>query len=270
MRAAWHRLLDRAALGAGAVRRRARDAAVRARAARGLPLPRRGGDGWAMLPSAAGVIDPLLSTGFPLTLLGIGRLVDLLERTWTGSGVTPRSAGTRNRRRTSSTRPSGWWRRSTQHGRLRALQAAQACSTSRPPATARPCGGWAAELAPGFLLYAHPRLVPASRASPPSRLRSDRPRAREPARSRSTARSSPSTRPASSTIAARLVSGARRGPHRRARQAGRERAGDPHAAGTLRLRAAGVARDCRLRIADCRLRIPQISRMWRQGFSPAD
>ena len=29
------------------------------------------GDGWAMLPSAAGVIDPLLSTGFPLTLLGI-------------------------------------------------------------------------------------------------------------------------------------------------------------------------------------------------------
>ncbi len=28
------------------------------------------GDKWALLPSAAGVIDPLLSTGFPLTLLG--------------------------------------------------------------------------------------------------------------------------------------------------------------------------------------------------------
>jgi tetracycline 7-halogenase / FADH2 O2-dependent halogenase len=40
------------------------------------------GDRWAMLPSAAGVIDPLLSTGFPLTLLGITRLVDVLERTW--------------------------------------------------------------------------------------------------------------------------------------------------------------------------------------------
>ena len=26
---------------------------------------------WALLPSAAGVIDPLLSTGFPLTLLGL-------------------------------------------------------------------------------------------------------------------------------------------------------------------------------------------------------
>jgi tetracycline 7-halogenase / FADH2 O2-dependent halogenase len=32
------------------------------------------GDRWALLPSAAGFIDPLLSTGFPLTLLGIKRL----------------------------------------------------------------------------------------------------------------------------------------------------------------------------------------------------
>jgi tetracycline 7-halogenase / FADH2 O2-dependent halogenase len=42
------------------------------------------GPGWALLPSAAGVIDPLLSTGFPLTLLGIGRLLDILERTSRG------------------------------------------------------------------------------------------------------------------------------------------------------------------------------------------
>ncbi len=39
------------------------------------------GTNWALLPSAAGVIDPLLSTGFPLTLLGILRLVDVLDRT---------------------------------------------------------------------------------------------------------------------------------------------------------------------------------------------
>ena len=32
------------------------------------------GPRWAMLPSAAGFVDPLLSTGFPLTLLGIERL----------------------------------------------------------------------------------------------------------------------------------------------------------------------------------------------------
>ncbi len=34
---------------------------------------------WALLPSAAGIIDPLLSTGFPLTLLGILRLVEALD-----------------------------------------------------------------------------------------------------------------------------------------------------------------------------------------------
>jgi FADH2 O2-dependent halogenase len=37
------------------------------------------GERWALLPSAAGFIDPLLSTGFPLTLLGIERLARLLE-----------------------------------------------------------------------------------------------------------------------------------------------------------------------------------------------
>ena len=40
------------------------------------------GPRWALLPSAAGVIDPLLSTGFPLTLLGIHRLVERLDRHW--------------------------------------------------------------------------------------------------------------------------------------------------------------------------------------------
>ena len=84
--AAWHRLLDRLPSV------KAQFAGARAT----LPFmhaPRVAfrsrvlhGDGWAMLPSAAGVIDPLLSTGFPLTLLGIGRLVDLLERTWNGPG----------------------------------------------------------------------------------------------------------------------------------------------------------------------------------------
>jgi tetracycline 7-halogenase / FADH2 O2-dependent halogenase len=37
------------------------------------------GPGWVLLPSAAGVIDPLLSTGFPLTLLGVLRLTRLFE-----------------------------------------------------------------------------------------------------------------------------------------------------------------------------------------------
>jgi tetracycline 7-halogenase / FADH2 O2-dependent halogenase len=42
------------------------------------------GPRWALLPSAAGVIDPLLSTGFPLALLGVERLLDVLETTAEG------------------------------------------------------------------------------------------------------------------------------------------------------------------------------------------
>src|SRR5205814_10470492 len=34
---------------------------------------------WVLLPSAAGVVDPLLSTGFPLTLQGIARLAAIFE-----------------------------------------------------------------------------------------------------------------------------------------------------------------------------------------------
>ncbi len=37
---------------------------------------------WALLPSAAGFVDPLLSTGFPLTLLGVSRLAEMIERDW--------------------------------------------------------------------------------------------------------------------------------------------------------------------------------------------
>ncbi|HTW47367.1 MAG TPA: FAD-dependent oxidoreductase [Acidobacteriaceae bacterium] len=37
------------------------------------------GHNWALLPSAAGFIDPLLSTGFPLTLLGVERLAAMLQ-----------------------------------------------------------------------------------------------------------------------------------------------------------------------------------------------
>ncbi len=40
------------------------------------------GERWALLPSAAGFVDPLLSTGFPLTLLGIVRLAGALEHHW--------------------------------------------------------------------------------------------------------------------------------------------------------------------------------------------
>ncbi len=50
------------------------------------PMPFRSaaaaGPGWTMLPSAAAFVDPLLSTGFPLTLLGIERLAAALRDDW--------------------------------------------------------------------------------------------------------------------------------------------------------------------------------------------
>lgn len=45
------------------------------------------GHRWALLPSAAGFVDPLLSTGFPLTLLGIGRLARAIEECWEGKSM---------------------------------------------------------------------------------------------------------------------------------------------------------------------------------------
>jgi tetracycline 7-halogenase / FADH2 O2-dependent halogenase len=36
------------------------------------------GRNWALLPSAAGFVDPMLSTGFPLTLLGLSRIAAIL------------------------------------------------------------------------------------------------------------------------------------------------------------------------------------------------
>ncbi len=40
------------------------------------------GDSWVLLPSAAAFVDPLFSTGMPLTLLGIERLARALEQDW--------------------------------------------------------------------------------------------------------------------------------------------------------------------------------------------
>jgi FADH2 O2-dependent halogenase len=40
---------------------------------------------WALLPSAAGFVDPLLSTGFPLALLGVTRLAGIMEEHWDSS-----------------------------------------------------------------------------------------------------------------------------------------------------------------------------------------
>ncbi len=56
------------------------------------------GPGWTMLPSAAAFVDPILSTGFPLTLLGIERLSAAVEEDWGRRSLADRLA--RDGRRT--------------------------------------------------------------------------------------------------------------------------------------------------------------------------
>jgi len=85
---AWERLLNQIP----ALRKQFSEAAVR------LPftyLPRLGfrsgvitGERWALLPSAAGFVDPLLSSGFPLTLLGVSRMAEVFDRHWNQPSFT--------------------------------------------------------------------------------------------------------------------------------------------------------------------------------------
>jgi FADH2 O2-dependent halogenase len=40
------------------------------------------GKRWVLLPSAAGFVDPILSTGFAMTLLGVSRLSEMIDKHW--------------------------------------------------------------------------------------------------------------------------------------------------------------------------------------------
>jgi tetracycline 7-halogenase / FADH2 O2-dependent halogenase len=119
------------------------------------------GSTWALLPSAAGVIDPMLSTGFPLTLLGIQRLVDLLERTSTGN---QRDRALQEYERTTLDELDATERLVAAlyatmtdpplFKRLGLLYFAAASFSEAARRLGRP------ELAPGFLLSAHPTFGP--------------------------------------------------------------------------------------------------------------
>lgn len=92
--AAWLRVLERVPA--------ARTQFARAKAALPFVHTRRlpfladsvAGKRWAMLPSAAAFVDPLLSTGFPLTLLGVSRLAEIITNDWYG-GIQAYAAQTK-------------------------------------------------------------------------------------------------------------------------------------------------------------------------------
>ncbi|HAM72316.1 MAG TPA: FAD-dependent oxidoreductase [Verrucomicrobiales bacterium] len=79
---AWGRLLARLP----SVERQFREARPVAPFVHQSPMPflsaRGSGPGWAMLPSAQGFADPLLSTGFALNLLGLHRLTRAIREHW--------------------------------------------------------------------------------------------------------------------------------------------------------------------------------------------
>lgn len=119
--------------------------------------PKVHGRRWAMLSSAAGVIDPLLSTGFPLTLLGILRLLKILETTAEGS---ERDAALNEYGRITNAELDvteqlvaalyASMNDAATFKRLSLLYFAAASYSEAARRLGRP------ELAPGFLLHAHP------------------------------------------------------------------------------------------------------------------
>jgi FADH2 O2-dependent halogenase len=158
---AWHRLLDRLPS--------VRDQFRSARATRPfVHAPRVAyrcrevvGSSWALLPSAAGVIDPLLSTGFPLTLLGLSRLLDILETTRAGD---ERSAALADYARVTQAEldvteqlVAALYATMTDPDLFRRLSLLYFAAASYSEA-ARRLGR--PHLAPGFLLHAHPRFGP--------------------------------------------------------------------------------------------------------------
>jgi FADH2 O2-dependent halogenase len=123
------------------------------------------GSSWALLPSAAGVIDPLLSTGFPLTLLGIVRLLDLLERTPGGpeceTALRAYARITQEELDVTEMLVAALYANMADvptFKRLALLYFAAASYSEAARRLGRP------ELAPGFLLHAHPTFGPELRA----------------------------------------------------------------------------------------------------------
>src|SRR5215467_10586860 len=138
------------------------------------------GPGWALLPSAAGVIDPLLSTGFPLTLLGIQRLLAILENT--SSGAEREAALHEYERITLAELDATEQLVAALYAsmddaplfkRLTLLYFAAASFSEAARRLSRP------DLAPGFLLHAHPMFGPDLHACTMISLARPRGRARD-------------------------------------------------------------------------------------------
>jgi FADH2 O2-dependent halogenase len=121
------------------------------------------------------VIDPLLSTGFPLTLLGVTRLLDILEHTVHGNDrrqlLREYATATRNELDVTEQLVAALYANMDDpplFTRLALLYFAAASFSEAARRLVRP------HIAPGFLLHAHPSFGPGLRAS--AALAAERPR----------------------------------------------------------------------------------------------
>jgi len=134
------------------------------------------GPNWALLPSAAGVIDPLLSTGFPLTLLGIYRLLKILEAGPIDGALREYERVTLAELDATEMLVAALYNSMSDVAvfkRLTLLYFAAASFSEAARRLNRP------ELAPGFLLHAHPVFGPALHACCAIALASPQGRARD-------------------------------------------------------------------------------------------
>ncbi|MHB8519367.1 MAG: NAD(P)/FAD-dependent oxidoreductase [Limisphaerales bacterium] len=119
---------------------------------------------WALLPSAAGFVDPLLSTGFPLTLLGVARLAAIIGQDWgserMGSRLTDYARQTRAELETTAQLIGALYASMKDFEIFAALSLLYFAAASFSE-TARRLGR--PELAPGFLLCNQPDFAAAMR-----------------------------------------------------------------------------------------------------------
>ena len=116
------------------------------------------GPRWAQLPMAAGFVDPLFSTGFVLSLLGIDRLARALEAGWPEGALTQYETDTLADLDATARLIGGAYRVLGKPAAFEALTMLYFASASFSETALRLNKP---HLAPGFLLRSHPRLGPA-------------------------------------------------------------------------------------------------------------
>jgi FADH2 O2-dependent halogenase len=118
------------------------------------------GKRWAMLPSAAGFVDPLLSTGFALNLMGIERLAEILGSANLGDRLQVYAQETDGDLLAASRLIGALYPNMGDFRAFTAVSLLYFAAVSFAE-TAHRLGK--PELAPGFLLHRHPSFGPASR-----------------------------------------------------------------------------------------------------------